>query len=140
MGYIKTIMAQEFTDRLKTEGLGEGEILLDVRSAFEVETISPDCESLHVPLHEIDANEIRPRIEGKTVYVLCKAGVRAMKAAELLHEAGKYNLIVIEGGLNSCCQARIPLKGEEISPSAETQERLQKEAQNSVRLFMGRYS
>ena len=63
-----------------------------------------------------------------------------MKAAEMLHEAGKHNLVVIEGGLNSCCQCDIPLKGEETSPSPETQERLKDEAQKSVTLFMAQHA
>ncbi|MAQ71731.1 MAG: hypothetical protein CL565_06015 [Alphaproteobacteria bacterium] len=140
MDHIETILAHEFSEKIKSDGLKENEILLDVRSDYEAKIMSPDCNILHVPLHEIEVSSIRKDIEGKTVYVLCKAGVRAMKAAEILHEAGKNNLIVIEGGLNLCCHSGIPLKGEETSPSPETQERLKEEAQKSVTLFMAQNS
>jgi len=138
--HIETILAQEFVEKLKSDGLRNDEMLLDVRSEFEAKIMAPDCDSLHVPLHKIKVSDIRSDIEGKTLYVLCKSGVRAMKAAEVLHEAGKHNLVVIEGGLNSCCQCDIPLKCEETSPSPETQERLKDEAQKSVTLFMAQHA
>ncbi len=47
--------------------------------------------------------------EAEAIYILCKSGMRAGKAAEKLRAAGVRNVCVVEGGTEACVKAGIPI-------------------------------
>ncbi|MCX7964633.1 MAG: rhodanese-like domain-containing protein [Candidatus Sumerlaea chitinivorans] len=80
---------------------GQAKRLLDVRTAAEFRRVRvPGSEN--VPLQELDpakymkSHQVAP---SETVYILCKAGVRAQRAAEAFVAAGFKNVAVVEGGI-----------------------------------------
>ena len=89
-----------------------------------------------MPLHEIDVSKLRGN-EEKDIYILCKAGPRAMKAAEYLEEAGFQKLHVIDGGIYGCIQCGANIEGENLNPSEEEQKQLMEEAKKSMQAFQG---
>jgi rhodanese-related sulfurtransferase len=74
--------------------------ILDVRTDIEFNNLSLDYPVMHKTLHEINVKKY-PKSKKET-YILCKAGPRAFKFAEVLAENGHENLIVIDGGMIGC--------------------------------------
>ncbi len=88
--------------------------ILDVRSPGECEAMSLTCDFLNIPLGEIDSPGAADRLaifEGKPLYILCKAGVRARRAADYLTGSGRKNVIVIEGGIDALERLGVPVSG-----------------------------
>ena len=86
---------------------GPAPFLLDVRSPLEFE--GERIEGAHlIPLDELDArlDEVPGHAE---VAIVCRTGVRAMIAAEVLARAGRQAR-VLEGGMNAWRRARLPLR------------------------------
>ncbi len=92
--------------------LPPGSVVLDVRTPAEHAACALACAHILLPLDQVSAAVLKEKAqvsETTPVYVLCKAGVRARKAAELLEAEGFKNLHVIEGGLVACQQAGVPV-------------------------------
>lgn len=93
---IKTIKAGAF----KTRAASAEEKILDVREPAEFASESMPG-SVNVPLSHLDKEA--PGIpKSAPVYLLCRSGMRSMKAAESLQKMGYENLCVVEGGLEAC--------------------------------------
>lgn len=74
-------------------------VLLDVREVIECnsERIS-DAEIIYIPLSEvIDNLNILPR--DKTIIVVCRAGIRSSKVANLLNYQGFPDALNLDGGI-----------------------------------------
>ena len=82
-----------------TSTLGEGDLILDVRTPAEFEGghISGARNQDHESVSSI-ADELK---NYKTVYVHCKMGGRAQKAADELEMAGLTNIVCVsQGGMH----------------------------------------
>lgn len=80
-------------------------IILDVRTDIEHKEECLACAHDHVPLDTLDAGRymLEKRFaKDKPLYLLCRAGSRACKAAEAFEAYGCTNVHVIEGGLTAC--------------------------------------
>src|SRR5262249_56234592 len=86
---------------------GSGPFILDVRSALEFESERIEGARL-VPLDELEGRlaEIPEQAE---VVVVCRTGVRATVAAEVLARAGRRPR-VLEGGMIAWRRARLPMQ------------------------------
>lgn len=135
MSQIQIISAEDFTAKLKNDALGSA-LILDVRSQAEIDAYHLSAGHFQMPLHEIDVGKLKEQ-NAEEIYVLCKMGGRAMKAAEYLAQAGFENLIVIDGGMQGCKTHGADIKGDNINPSEEDTAKLAQEAQKSVQTFIG---
>lgn len=72
-------------------------VLLDVRELWERE-ISQIQSSVHTPLGDI-AEASLPFSANQPIVVYCKAGVRSLRAAEILRQRGFINVSHLEGGM-----------------------------------------
>lgn len=107
---IRTISAAEFS-QLHKEGLH----LVDVRSPAE-------HAGLHVegavccPLGEWQTETLLADLRRRgftaddTLYLLCQAGRRAQMAAEKIAAESAVNVVVVEGGTQSCVAAGLPVR------------------------------
>ncbi|HXH81484.1 MAG TPA: MBL fold metallo-hydrolase, partial [Candidatus Tectomicrobia bacterium] len=92
------------------EGLRGGEpspLVLDVRTPLEFESERIEG-SVNVPLDQLDAR-IDELPEGRDVVVVCRTGVRATIAADVLGRAGR-GARVLEGGVQAWRRAGLPLR------------------------------
>ncbi len=86
---------------------GPAPFLLDVRSGLEFDSEHIDGARL-IPLDQLDAR--RGEIPERTdIVVVCRTGVRATIAAEMLGRAGR-RARVLEGGMNAWRRARLPVR------------------------------
>ena len=72
--------------------------ILDVRSSEEIAD-----DALPLPYESIPLEELRDRLDevpadGRTIVVVCRAGVRAFAAARILEQKGFKNVFVMTGG------------------------------------------
>ena len=72
--------------------------ILDVRSSEEISD-----DALPLPYASIPLEELRDRLDevptdGRTIVVVCRAGVRAYAAARILEQKGFKNVFVMTGG------------------------------------------
>lgn len=82
-----------------------GAVLLDVRTPMEHDECRIQADHLHIPIDQLDPDGLAAQLAGgraTPVLLLCKAGMRAQKAAERLRGAGFANVTVVEGGLDAC--------------------------------------
>ena len=80
---------------------GEKPLLVDVRQAWEHDLARlPDSQL--VPLPELAARtaEVRPR-PGQLVVCYCHHGVRSLRAADLLLQAGLREVVSLAGGIDA---------------------------------------
>lgn len=86
---------------------GPAPFLLDVRSPLEFEGERIEGARL-IPLDELDArlDEVPGQVE---IAIVCRTGVRATIAAEVLARGGR-RARVLEGGMNAWRRARLPLR------------------------------
>ncbi len=82
--------------------------VLDVRTPVEFAEV-------HVPqARNIPLDELNPRLlqvqKDKPVYLLCRGGQRAGKAAEKLAKEGFAHPVVVEGGTLAWIEANLPVK------------------------------
>ncbi|WP_417451227.1 rhodanese-like domain-containing protein [Kordiimonas sp.] len=100
MTNIKKIPAADF-QRLRDE---KGDLhVIDVRTGAEYQACHVKGAK-HFPLQDLVPGEILDATGtgGEPIYVLCKAGGRAQKAAEALAPATKRDVVVVEGGTDAC--------------------------------------
>ncbi len=85
--------------------------VIDVRTPVEFAEVHVDSAK-NVPLDSLKPDELhdtyRLSIE-KPIYILCRSGQRATKAADQLAKAGYPNSIVVEGGTLAWIAAGLPV-------------------------------
>lgn len=103
---IQTIPAQDLSKKQSC-------LILDVRTDVEHKEACLQQKHLHIPLDQLDVgkfmNEHKLQAD-QTLYLLCKAGGRATKAAAAFKAAGIENVCVIEGGITACTAAGQKIK------------------------------
>ncbi len=119
MSAIKAISAEE----LKQRDLQDG-IIVDVRSGMEHDEQRLTCPHVHVPLDWLNPSQFMQE-QGKStesaVYILCRSGGRAAKAAEKFADAGYNNVYVITGGILACAAGGHATEGgQQASADAST--------------------
>jgi rhodanese-related sulfurtransferase len=81
--------------------------VLDVRTPVEfLEVHVP--QAANVPLDELTPTDL-PCAKDQPVYLLCRSGQRAMKAAAKLAQAGFSQPVVVEGGTLAWVEAGLPV-------------------------------
>jgi rhodanese-related sulfurtransferase len=121
---MKTISPLELQKLLATQ---PNLPLLDVRTPVEfAEVHLPQARS--IPLDKINPKELAASgqiREDQPVYLLCRSGQRATKAAEMFAKEGFAQLIVIEGGTLAWIEANLPVtRGKSKVISLERQVRI----------------
>lgn len=114
---ISEIQAEAFLALIKS---GQDLKVLDVRTDPECRTESIDYPFIHIPLHTLDAaafaKDYHAAIHGQPLYILCRSGGRARKAAESLAAAGLGEIVIVGGGLGACIACGTPVrKGKTLS-------------------------
>ena len=102
---MKTISPVELQSILKTH---PGAAVIDVRTPVEfAEVHVPQARS--VPLDELDPGSLQlPK--DQPVYLLCRSGQRATKAAEKFAKEGFTQPVVIAGGTLAWIDAQLPVE------------------------------
>ncbi|MFN7113473.1 MAG: rhodanese-like domain-containing protein [Alphaproteobacteria bacterium] len=94
-------------------------VILDVRTDIEHRAAALKVPHIHLPLDKLEATDFikAHQLDGnQPLYILCRAGSRAAKAAESFRQAGLENVHVIDGGIVNCENCGVPVKkGEVIS-------------------------
>lgn len=113
---IRTITADQFQSELKN---GQDIHVLDVRTGLECKTEKLACDFMHVPLHELNgaafAKQYGNRIRSAPLYILCRSGGRAQKAAQTL-SPHIQDIVIVEGGIGACKSCGIATqKGQTLS-------------------------
>ena len=84
---------------------------LDVRTPAEFAECHVACAKL-APLDVLDPRKAADALQpapGTPIYILCKGGGRATKAAEQFIAAGIPNVTVVTGGTDACVAANVPV-------------------------------
>ena len=87
---------QELKERL---GAGEDIVLVDVRTDAEVAG-GAIPHALHIPLDQLEARWEQLK-DANEIVCYCAAGMRSLRAAELLRAKGLFNATSLEGGLGA---------------------------------------
>jgi rhodanese-related sulfurtransferase len=81
--------------------------LIDVRTPIEfAEAHVPQAQN--IPLDELKPSSLQLR-KDQPVYLLCRSGQRATKAAEKFSREGFSQLIIVEGGTLAWIEANLPV-------------------------------
>ena len=90
--------------------LKDGPFVIDVRRPDEFAEGHVEGARLF-PLDELAPATVAAfRAEGnETIYILCKTGMRAAKAAEKFRACGVGGICVVEGGTVACFEAGLPV-------------------------------
>ncbi|HET6408164.1 MAG TPA: rhodanese-like domain-containing protein [Chthoniobacteraceae bacterium] len=106
---------------------GESVHLLDVRTPAEHAQVHVPGVEL-VPLDRLTADQVAGLngfAKDQPVYLLCRSGGRAKKAAEQLEKGGFTQCVVVEGGTQAWADAGLPVnRGESKVISLERQVRI----------------
>jgi rhodanese-related sulfurtransferase len=105
---MSTITVTEFANLLKSN---QAPYIVDVRTPAEF----AECHVTGAKLAPIDsldprkiADDLKPA-EGSQIYLLCKSGGRATRAAEQFRASGIQNVSVVTGGTTACVEAGVPV-------------------------------
>ena len=88
--------------------------ILDVRRPEEHAEMHIIAPHIFMPLDQLDPADfmLRHGLDKEApVYILCRSGMRARKAADMFTGAGYKNLFVIEGGILACAENGEPVAG-----------------------------
>ena len=102
------ISAKEAAMRLNT---GEAALVLDVRTPVEFSEVHATA-AVNVPLDRLEPEALVESGQARreeSVYVLCRSGQRACKAADKLAAAGFSKVAVVEGGTLAWVDAGLPV-------------------------------
>ena len=103
-----TITTAEFAALLAK---GTPVAVLDVRTPAEFAECHVACAKL-APLDALDPRKAADALQpapGTPIYLLCKSGGRATKAAEQFIAAGIPGVTVVTGGTDACVAANVPV-------------------------------
>lgn len=93
---MKTVKASQTHENLQNEGC-----IIDVRTPLEFQEIHAQG-AINLPLDEIDDESLKGTANGQTpIYLICKSGKRAERAAEKLEAAGIEDLLIVDGGTDA---------------------------------------
>ena len=114
---ITEISAETFSNKIRA---GESLKVLDVRTGLECRTEKIDYPLIHIPLHLLDPvvflKDYGSSLGTQRLYVLCRSGGRARKAAESLSAAGIPQIAIVTGGMGACKSCNAPIQyGKAIS-------------------------
>ena len=85
-------------------------LLIDVRESNEFEEVHASNAKLH-PLSEIDVEALAEKYqltETTEFFIICRSGVRSMRAAEAFYEAGYKRPINVAGGTLAWIESGLP--------------------------------
>jgi rhodanese-related sulfurtransferase len=102
---------------------GEKVTLIDVRTPAEFGEVHVDF-ARNIPLHDLEASDVRALAEDGPVYVICKSGNRSQQACEKLAAAGLERIVSVEGGTSACVEAGLPVVRGKKAMSLERQVRI----------------
>lgn len=98
--------------------------LIDVRTPVEFQEVHAVQAEL-LPLQDLNDQTIdRAKLKDGPVYLICKSGARAEKAAALLKKAGARELLVVTGGTDAWVAAGLPVERGKAVMSLERQVRI----------------
>lgn len=120
---VATITVGELGDRVRR---GDRVELIDVRTPVEFREVHAEPARL-VPLDSLDpltVIEARDGARDEPLYVICRTGGRAKKAAERFQAAGFSNVVNVEGGTVAWEAAGLPVVRGKKSMSLERQVRI----------------
>lgn len=122
MSNLKTISVQAFKEAY--DG-GNCESVVDVRTGAEYQACHVKGAQLY-PLQDLKPAELLKTVkgEGSPLYILCKAGGRAKKAAEAIAPHTDRDVIVVEGGTDACVSSGLPVNMGKDVMSLERQVRI----------------
>lgn len=101
---MNTIAAKELSHLLTTQ---PGAVLIDVRTPVEFSEAHV-LQARNVPLDRLAPAVVADK--SQAVYILCRSGARAAKAAEQFAQAGLDNAVVVEGGTLAWIEAGLPVE------------------------------
>lgn len=102
---------------------GPATLFLDVRNPDEFRQ-GHIASAVLLPLPQVDPVVVRRMLkEGQRCIVVCKAGMRAEKAAQVLADAGISELMVLEGGMDAWSSAGLPINKGDSGVSIQSQTR-----------------
>lgn len=87
--------------------------VVDVRTPAEFAAVHVESARL-CPLDDLDPTKVAADLNlqaDHTIYILCKSGMRAGKAAEKFRAKGIANVCVVEGGTDACVAAGLAVSG-----------------------------
>jgi rhodanese-related sulfurtransferase len=97
--------------------------LIDVRTPSEFRGAHVEL-ARNVPLNLLDPDEFRTRAATRPIYFVCQKGGRGKQACERLAAVGIANAVNVEGGVEACEAAGLPLVRGEKAISLERQVRM----------------
>lgn len=121
---MNTIAASELSARLNSGATCD---LVDVRTPVEYRGVHAQG-ALLVPLDQLDPQAVlnsRPQERrDQPIYLICKSGQRAARAAQKFKDAGIDNVCVVEGGTEAWTAAGCPVVRGQAGMSLERQVRI----------------
>ncbi|MGJ8634691.1 MAG: rhodanese-like domain-containing protein [Luteolibacter sp.] len=117
---MSTITAKSLGEKLSRGEVSPSQII-DVRTPAEFREISVEGSEL-IPLDEINDAKVREKVASGPVFLLCKSGARSTKAQAKL--SGSETVVVVEGGIESCCSGDFHLNRGKAAISLERQVRI----------------
>lgn len=121
---MSTITASDLLSRINA---GTSCDVIDVRTPVEYRTVHATCARL-IPLDQLNPtavlNERPDDRRNQPLYLLCKSGQRAGKAAQKFKDAGFDNAVVVEGGTDAWAAAGCPVERGQAVMSLERQVRI----------------
>ncbi len=118
---VQTISVEAFG---KVRNLHPNLFMIDVRTPAEHATCHVDGVRLF-PLQGFDTDTVIAAADGTDqIFILCKSGGRAMKAAEQLARATDKSIFVVEGGTDACDASGMPVNRGRETMSLERQVRI----------------
>jgi len=120
---VATITVGELGERVRR---GESVELIDVRTPVEFREVHAEPARL-VPLDSLDPLAVIDARNGsrdEPLYLICRTGGRARKAAERFQAAGFANVVNVEGGTMAWEQAGLPVVRGKKTMSLERQVRI----------------
>ncbi len=116
---MKTVKASQTHENLQNEGC-----IIDVRTPLEFQEIHAQG-AINLPLDEIDDESLKGTANGQTpIYLICKSGKRAERAAEKLEAAGIEDLLIVDGGTDAWSDEGLPVNTGRKVMSLERQVRI----------------
>lgn len=95
---VMSLAPAEVAERVRQDP--DRSVLLDVRTPAETHVTSI-AGAVNIPLDELAkrVDEVKTWSD-KTVFVFCQAGIRSLKAIDVLQGAGVQNLVNVDGGIS----------------------------------------
>jgi rhodanese-related sulfurtransferase len=97
--------------------------IIDVRTPAEFLENHLDG-ARNIPLHQLDPQLIREHYGDTPLYLICLKGSRGKQACERLRAAGLANVFNVEGGMEACLAAGVPMVRGQPTMSLERQVRI----------------